>query len=664
MRYQALLSPLKVGNLILKNRMLCTTSTPHTLQGSESYPGEPIIDSFVRTAKNGAAIVSLGTNFGYSNPDEPAEMRSHMGCLNEDEPCNWRYYSQLADAVHFCGSKISVVVAPLLPQGYGIEYRPAIQWGHEAEMAGLDGAPPFAGFGELQEAAPEMFDQTIEAYARKVQKYWSWGFDLCTIHAAYRGSACAQLMSPLTNHRTDKYGCETLENRARFTMELCRRIKELCGRDFPIELQITAEERTGGITLADTIGFAKLFESCADMIQIRAATGEAAHPTGWNSVEGDQLTLRYAQALKESGTKLIVTPVGGFQNPEENERYLSEGKCDMIGMARAFICDPEYGKKIQEGRDGKDIVPCIRCNRCHGAPFGSRMELVPMCTVNPRIGSHVRLPMLIDPPERKKRVAVVGGGPAGLTAALEAEKRGHTVTLFEASDTLGGQLRHADLVSFKWPLRNYKNYLIRQAENSSIEIRLNTPASLKLLQDENFDAVIAALGAEPKLPNIPGKDLPHVWTPHAVYGNEERLGDRVVVVGGASTGAETAIHLAQKGHDVTVLTRQSVLAHDAQVVHYSDTMESYWRSLDNFRVIPFASTTKITQEGVCWQNAEGEDKFTAADSVVLCGGVKPLTEQALALRGAAEEFWIIGDCEHPGDVHHCTKTAYAAASNL
>ncbi len=663
MRYEKILSPIKIGNLILKNRMECTTSTPHTLQGPENYPGEPIIDSYVRTAKNGAAIVSLGTEFGFHDADEPAEMKSHFACLDENDPGAWRYYSQLADAVHFEGSKITVVVAPLLPRGYGIEYRPEVRWDAQSEMEGMDGAPPFAGFGELLEAPTEMFKEAIETYARKIEKYWRWGFDMCTIHASYRGSVCAQLMSPLSNHRSDKYGCQSLESRAQFTVELCQRIKELCGKDFPIELQITAQEREGGITMEDTIGFAKIFEPVAEIIQIRASTGEDAHPTGYNSTEGDHLTLQYAEALKKSGTKMVVIPVGGYQNPDENEKYLREGKCDMIGMARAFICDPEYGRKITEER-GEDIVPCIRCNRCHGAPMGARGELVPMCSVNPQIGQHVRLDMLIDAPHQKKKVAVVGGGPAGMCAALELLKRGHEVTLYEAGDTLGGQLKHTDEVSFKWPLRKFKDYLIAQVTKQGVDIRMNTRATKELLKEEGYDAVIAALGAVPKFPEIEGRDGSHVWDPQAVYGREKELGRKVVVVGGASTGAETAFYLAQKGHDVTVLTRQPMLAAESQVVHYSDTMGTFARSLENLKVIPFASTKKITDTSVIYEDKEKAEQEIEADSVVLCGGVKALTDEALALGEGAREFFIIGDCDHPADIHTCTKAAYAAASRI
>lgn len=663
MRYQHLMSPIRVGNLILKNRMLCSTSMPHTLQGSETYPGEPIIDHFVRTAKNGAAIVSFATELGYPNPHQPPDMEAHMGKpLDDNDPNNWRYYAQLVDSVHFCGSKVSVVIAPLLPQGYGIEYRPEIHFDNMDEMAGLDGAPPFAGFGELKEASTEMLHEAVETYARIVEKYHHIGFDLCTIHASYRGSVAAQLMSPITNHRTDCYGCGSLEDRARFAMELCQRIKQLCGRKFPVELQITAEERPGGITLEDTIGFAKLFESCADILQIRAATGEDAHPTGWNSVPGEHLTLKYAEAIKASGTKLLVVPVGGYQDLEENDRYIAEGKCDMIGMARAFVCDPEYGKKAIEGR-GEDVVPCLRCNRCHSAPFGARMDLIPMCSVNPEIGRHVRLDRLVSPVDRVKRVAVIGGGPAGLKAALEVRKRGHQVEVFEASGALGGQLKHADVVSFKWPLAKFKEHLIAQVEKAGIPVHLNTRASAAGL-DGRFDVIIAALGAVPKKPDLPGADLSNVWTPHDVYGREAELGHRVAVVGGASTGTETAVHLADLGHDVTVLTRQPMLAHDGQVVHFYDTMEDYWKRLENFHYITLAKTQAITREGVIYRDQAGVEHTVCADSVVLCGGVRPLTDEALALSRAADEFYLIGDCETPGSIHECMQTAHAAASMI
>ncbi len=658
-KYQALLSPLKVGNVIFKNRMTCPTSLPHILQGPEDYPAEAVIDHFMRQAKNGAALVAFPTEFGYPDPNQPPEFAAFNTYLNDSRPQNWRYFAQLADAVHFYGTKISVVIAPMLPDGYGVGYRPPLMLGGQKdEFAGFDGAPPFSGFGELKEAATEMFDEPVERYAQLVRRYQSFGFDMCTIHASYRGSTCAQLMSPLTNHRIDQYG-GSLENRARFTVNVCRRIKELCGKDFPIELQISGEEREGGITLEETIQFAKIFESYADILQLRGADGEVSHPTGFNSRPGWQKTLEYAHALKDSGTSLIIVPVGGYQDLDENERYISEGTCDMIGMARAFICDPEYGKKAYE-ECGEDVVPCLRCNRCHSAQ-GNNEELVSMCSVNPEIGWHVRLNRMIIPAQGQKKVAVVGGGPGGMYASIQLRQRGYEVDLFEAEDALGGQLRHADFVSFKWPLSRYKDYLIRQVEKNGVKVHLNTKATVALLAEGGYDAVIAALGAEPKMPNVKGNEK--AWYPTAVYGREDELGERVVIVGGAATGTETGMHLAQKGKKVTVLTRQDLLAHDSMYVHYYDTMETAWKALNNFSYILNATATEVTDSGVCYRK-NGESCFIEADSIILCGGVAARSAEAMELSAANVNFYIIGDCEKPANVHRALKAAYAAANRI
>lgn len=661
-RYSHLLSPIRIGSVILKNRMISTNSMPHYLMGPEEYPPDSVTAHFVDLAKNGAALLTFPEYL--SSKDMP--FRSDVPYLDIHPYENQNYFSQLTDAVHFCGSKISISLVPMLPEGYCVEDRPAMNPMERELNPSTAGAPPFSGMGALKEAPTEMIDQTIEDVAQRALIYKQCGFDAVSFHVSYRGFTGAQLWSPLCNHRHDKYGCDSVENRGRFIIDLAKRCKALCGKDFLVEIQLTAVEKNS-YGIEDTINFCKLAEGAVDIMQVRADNGDDAHPTGYNSVPGKHLTLDLAEQIKNSGTKILIAPVGGFQDLAENESYIAEGKCDMIGMARAFICDPEYGKKAYENR-GEDVVPCLRCNRCHVAQNRNE-NWTAACSVNPRLGISHRLIKLSQPSEapnfgKKKKVAVIGGGPAGMKASILAAEQGHDVTLFEKTNQLGGQLVHSDLVSFKWPLSHFKNYLIQQTYKSGVRVLLNTAATPELIREGHFDAVIAALGATPAMPDIPVDADAVVHDPVSVYGYENALGKKVVIVGGSSTGAETGIHLAEKGHDVVVLTRKAVLAEDSQVVHFYDTMVKAWEALPNFSWVPKAKTTHVHKNGVSYTDGDGNEQFIEADSIILCGGVTPHQEEALAFYGAADWCTVIGDCEKPGNVQKCMRQALAAVTAL
>ncbi len=256
-----------------------------------------------------------------------------------------------------------------------------------------------------------------------------------------------------------------------------------------------------------------------------------------------------AEAVKKSNPGIAVVTVGGYQDLDVCEDVIASGKADFIGMARGWISNTEYGRLAYEGR-GEDVVPCIRCNLCLGSSLAERPASV--CSVNPVFGLEHKIERMIQPPTSKKKVAVIGGGPAGMEAALIAAGRGHQVTLYEKSAALGGLLKIADSVSFKWPQRDFKNYLIRQIGKSNVKVRLNTEATPELLKRERYDVLLAAVGAEPVVPPIPGVDSKTVVFAQDVYGNEASLAPKVVVIGGGEVGVETGMHLAEKGHDVTL----------------------------------------------------------------------------------------------------------------
>ena len=661
--YPNLLSPLKIGGTVLKNRLVGSVALPHYLQGPELFPNDQVIQHISNIAKNGASIVVFSD---WSNPEQ-----RHVGNvdarhfpmydLNDDSVLN--YLSQLADAVHYYNSKVSIQPSFFAPRGkYIVDLPPctpeeALQKAHDEPsyrmrlMAG--------DFGACQQITEAELEEYTDGVADRIHFYQLLGYDMCTIHMAYCMTFLGQFLSPLTNTRTDGFG-GSLENRAKAPLMLLRKIKQRCGRDFLVEVEVSGEEQAGGLTTEDIIAFGRMAEGLIDIFQVRAHDLDIAQPVPFNADEGQYRTLPYAEKMKRAGIPQMVEVVGGYDNPEDAERFVAEGKTDLVGLARSFICESEYLKKLQENR-ADDIVPCIRCNRCHGMNLSG--PWLTACSVNPTIGMAHKLDKMNAPIGPAQKVAVIGGGPAGMRAALVCIQRGHKVTLFEQKDKLGGQLFHTDYCSFKWPLRRYKDWLIHQMDKQGVDVRLNTAATPALVEAEGFDAVLAATGAVPKLPPIDGADSCGAWTAVQVYGHESELGKKIVLVGGAETGCETALHLAEQGHEVTLLSRQPELAMEATPTHYRAELLRRMRNTKTLTIHTGAHTTHLAPHQVTWQDADGIHTLDV-DNIVLSGGVRPLQDEAMAFFGTAPVFEFIGDCRKPGNIQTCTRQAYAAASQL
>lgn len=676
-KYSHLLSPLKIGNVVLKNRMLSTMALPHMLQGPENFPSDAIKSFYANLAKNGAAIVTCrrieATPIGkppraMENKPMVAASRTYRLPTKEiragagggrvgpppqqnliDNPGIQNSFAQVADAIHFYGGKASVALSHSDPPGWTI-----------SDIS--TPLPKMRGYYNIElgkEMPVELMQEWIADTTKKAQLYQALGFDMVNIYMTYRSSNLACALSPVFNKREDKYG-GSRENRARFALELFQSIKKACGQDFLIEAQMSGEEEApGGFTIEDTIAYLKTWEGVLDIVQLRGWDASASHPTGFNSQKRYPLTLCYAEAIKKAGVKIATAPVGGFQDLDLSEEYIATGKTDMIAMGRALFCDPEYGQKAYEGR-GEDVVPCIRCNKCHDHIHRSYAA----CSVNPTVGIGHKLKLMIDEPKTSKKVAVIGGGPAGMEAAIIAAKRGHKVTLYEKNYFLGGQLRHADYTSFKWPLRDFKDYLIRQVAKAGVEVLLSTEATPEMIKAKGYDAIMVATGAEPNVPDIPGAHGNNVWMPIDVYGHEKELGESVVVVGGSEIGVETGMYLAENGHKVTVLTRQEELATDATAIHYIEQFTDAWEALETFSFITEATTTGISKGKVNYTDAKGKEKTVKADSVVISGGMNPRQEEALKFYGSADQFFVIGDCNSGGSVLKCMRSAFSTASQL
>lgn len=646
MKYKHLLSPLEVGGYVLKNRMSAANSLPHFLQGPEPYPADSVITHYANKAKSGAAIVTcMGINNFSRGSKLPMNFDvAHFPDFDLYEPTCQNYLMQLADAIHYYDSIacMGFFVGPA--SGYPLMDGDSIKI--------IDSHKDVSNYDE------ETLGLIADSYAEQVRILKSLGFDMASIHFAYRGQLPAQFLSPLMNHRTDKFG-GSFENRACFPLMILERIRKAVGPDFIIECLMSAEEPIGGYTLDDTVAFVKIAEDYINIVQLRAPEVDIAHPTGFTLEEIP--FVDYAERVKKSGTKVLVATIGGYQDFDTCEEVLASGKADIITMARSWISNPNYGQ-LAYGGNNEDVVPCIRCNKCHGR--GKNDPFVSVCSVNPIIGLEHMIDKLVVAPTISKNVAIIGGGPAGMKAAMDLYDRGHKVTLYEATDALGGAIKHSDYVDFKWPLKNFKNYLINQVEKRNITVHLNTTITPVMIKEQNYDVVMAALGAQPVKPSIPGINSEHVVFATEAFIKPEALGKDVVVIGGGEVGVEAEMNLAKKGHNVTVLEMRDTLAADTTLIHYRSMFEAAWEELDNFKYILNVRCSGINKNEVIYIDANGDKKFIKADSVVVSVGMKAKKAEALEFYGAADRFYMIGDCKKPATIQQAMRSAFSIASTI
>ena len=658
--YPNLLRPIKIGKFVLKNRMQSSNSLPHFSQGPEEYPAEATIAHFVGRARTGAAFVTFaGMDDNIDNPPLPDTLDvSHFPDFDIHNAKCQNYLVEMIEAMHYTGS---IVSGSLFSANK--KYRYTHPDGTEEIV---DANPPVdVGLGATamayqfvgDEISAEDLHKIAVSYGQRAAFYKRLGFDAVTIHMSYRAQLPGQLLSPLSNTRTDEYGV-TFEGRCKFPLEMLSEVRKAVGNDMLIEIQFSAEEPEGGYTVEEGIEFLKLAQKYVDIVQVRSAEGDPNHPIPFELNPTPFLEL--AGRIKAEGLDFVVSNVGGYFDPADADKAIADGMLDMVAMARAWISNPNYGELLYEDR-ADDIVPCLRCNKCHGR--GKNDIMTTCCSVNPKFGFEMVDRYLTTAPKGVKEIAVIGGGPGGMRTALYLADRGHKVTIYEAEGELGGAIRHADYVPFKWTLRDYKDYLIYQVDKKGIKVVLNTKATPEMVADR-YDAVVAAVGAQPIIPRIPGADGENVTVATDAIMHKEKIGHQVVVIGGGEVGVETGMFLAQNGHEVTVVEMRDELAADTTVMHYRSMFQAAWEAIPNFHYVLNATAKEITADHVTYTDKEGTDHDLPADSVILSVGMRSKTDEALSFYGTNPGFYMVGDCRKPGTIQTTNRSAYVTANNI
>ena len=656
--YPHLLEPIRIGKFILKNRMQSSNSLPHFSQGPEEYPAEGTMAHFIGRARTGAAFVTFaGVEDTYQMPPLPDTLdMSHFPEFDMRNAKCQNYMVEMVEAMHYTGS---IVSGSLFSANRTYRYE-----NENGEIEAVDANPQgpvtdSSGMsGSIGDDVPaENLYKIAKSYGQRTALYKRLGFDAVTIHMSYRAQVPGQLLSPLTNFRTDEFG-GSFENRCRFPLLMLEEIKKVAGNDMLIEIQFSAEEPEGGYTLEEGLEFLKKAQKYVDIVQVRAADGDYNHPIPFelNPTPFLELTAK----IKEANLDFVVSNVGGYFDPEIADRAIAEGKLDMVAMARAWISNPDYGDKVYEGRKD-DIVPCLRCNKCHGR--GKNDIMTTCCSVNPKFGFEVVDRFLYKEPGKSKEIAVIGGGPGGMRTALYLAERGHKVTIYEKEQELGGAIRHADYIPFKWTLRDYKNYLIHQVHKHGIKVVLGTAATPEMVEDR-YDAVIAAVGAQPVIPGIPGAKGENVTVATDAIMHSEKIGKNVVVIGGGEVGVETGMFLAQKGHSVTVIEMRDQLAADTTVMHYRSMFTDAWEAIPDFHYVLNATAKEITADHVTYTDKDGLDHDLPADSVILSVGMRSKADEALSFYGTNPGFYMVGDCRKPGTIQTTNRSAYVISQNI
>ena len=644
-RFPKLFSPMKLGPYTLKNRI---ESAPMGVHGTpEGYITPEGTAYYELRAKGGAAIVTLGesmvdskgTSHGRRNPlDDPGILHSLINTT---------------DAIKRHGAVASIEL---------------LHAGIRSRSQRPDGAVygPSAGISfygkQIIEMGEAKIEQVVNAFGDAAEMAKLGGVQMCMIHGGH-GWLLSQFLSPLHNHRKDRFG-GSIENRARLALMIIENIREKCGPNFPIEIRLSGDEFTeGGMRLEETVELAKILDGKVDLIHVSAATfnDRTAGLRMFPSVflpRGCNVYL--AEAIKKA-VKTPVNTVGALNDTAHMEEILESGKADMITLGRALLADPYLPEKARKGNEN-DITPCIRCNYCISqgfTPYVKYPKGVSRCVVNPIIGREYEN-QFIQGSGGKKKVMVVGGGPGGMQAAITAADRGHEVILCEKSKRLGGTLVYAEREYFKEDTKKLTEVLIRRVHERPIRLMMDTEVTPEVVREISPDVLIAAVGAEPFIPDIPGIKNKNVVVAASMY-DEDAIGKKVVVIGGGLVGCEEGLHLAHLGKEVTILEMLEKAAADAPYLHWLGLMKELEKSV---RLETRVRCTRITEEGVFAVNDKGDERFFEADTILLAVGLKPRTEMVESLRNCAPDFSVIGDCLQPGTIMEAIHMGYFSAMNI
>ena len=637
-----ILQPIEVGGQTFKNRIMFPPLT--TGYEKNGMISEQDMGFYTRLAKGGVGYIVMG---------DVAPINSFSPTPKLFDDSQIPAFKALADSVHAYGTKLGVqlfhpeydvdAINSLFMQKKFDEMRQRL---HHDMMFFTD------------EVSEEMLMAIIDKMCACAVRAQKAGVDVIQIHGdRLNGCLCSTRM----NHRTDKFG-GSLENRVRFARMLTRAIRKAVPDmiiDYKLSI-VTPQRGKGGIDEADAVQFAQwLVEDGVDMFHVAQAnhTGNMADTIPPMGVQPYGFFVKIAGDIKKA-VNVPVSAVGRIVDAEMAARVIESGMADMVAVGRPLLADPDWGTKIAAGK-ACDIRRCISCNKGCTDAIQNRQFL--SCVLNAENGyENTRS---IQPAAQKKKIAVLGGGPAGLEAARVAALRGHDVTLFEKTTTLGGQLNIACVPPRKEEMRRAAQDLIHAVCNAGVHLCMGQTRTAEQLKDAGFEAVINAVGAHSAAPRIPGIDSVNVADAWKVLAGEQQVYGTVAVIGGGMVGCETAEYLAARGCKVSVIEMMDKIAAGESSTILPTLLENY--KTYGVEQYPSHKVKEFRMDAVVCENKDGAEVTIPCDYIVLAMGARSNEFDAAALEAAGIPVYSIGDAAgKAADISNAIRTGYDTACQL